>query len=187
MEIRTVAMLAAAAVMAGPALTAGGVLRQAKPPAAAPVLVLETARGTIEIAFFPADAPKSVEHIVGLVRRSFYRGQRFHRVIASLVQFGDPRSRDMSLKDYWGSGGSGRAINVFELSTRVHVRGTVGLGHAGNPLGADSQLYIMKAASPSLNGKHAIIGQVRAGMAVVDRLQVEDMIKDAYLKGEKGK
>jgi cyclophilin family peptidyl-prolyl cis-trans isomerase len=160
--------------------------RQTKPAApAAPVLVLETVKGTIEISFFPAEAPKSVEHIVTLVRNSTYRGQRFHRVETSLVQFGDPRSRDMTLKAYWGTSGSGKAINAFEVSKkRQHVRGTVGLGHAGNPMAADSQLYIMKRASPSLDGKYAIIGQVTAGMAVVDKIEVADSIKNAYIKGD---
>lgn len=160
--------------------------RQTKPAApAAPVLVLETVKGTIEISFFPAEAPKSVEHIVRLVRNSHYRGQRFHRAEPSLVQFGDPRSRDMTLKDYWGSGGSGKVINAFELSKkRQHVRGSVGLGHSGNAMTADSQLYIMKRASPSLDGKYAIIGQVTAGMAVVDKIEIADSIKNAYMKGD---
>ena len=175
-------LLAGAAPAAVPASA-----RQTKPEApAAPVLVLETVKGTIEIAFFPAEAPKSVEHIVALVRNSHYRGQRFHRADPSLVQFGDPRSRDMTYKAYWGSGGSGKSINAFEVSKkRQHVRGTVGLGHAGNPMSADSQLYIMKRASPSLDGKYAIIGQVTAGMAVVDKIEIADSIKNAYMKGEK--
>lgn len=162
---------------------------QTKPAATpAPVLVLETVKGTIEIAFFPSEAPKSVEHIVSLVKRSFYRGQRFHRAERLLVQFGDPRSRDMTYREYWGTSGSGKAINAFELSKkRQHVRGTVGLGHSGNAMAADSQLYIMKAASPSLDGKYAIIGQVTAGMVVVDRIEVADSIKNAYMKGEGGK
>jgi cyclophilin family peptidyl-prolyl cis-trans isomerase len=162
--------------------------RQTPPAQPAPVLVLDTVKGTIEIQLFPAEAPKSVEHLVTLIRRSFYRGQRFHRVERSLVQFGDPRSRDMTYRDYWGTGGSGKPINAFEVSKkRQHVRGTVGLGHSGNPMTADSQLYIMKAASPSLNGKYAIVGQVTAGMAVVDKIEVADSIKNAYLKGEGGK
>lgn len=159
---------------------------QTKPAApAAPVLVLETVKGTIEISFFPVEAPKSVEHIVRLVRNSHYRGQRFHRFEPSLVQFGDPRSRDMTLKDHWGSGGSGKVINAFEVSKkRQHVRGAVGLGHSGNPMAADSQLYIMKRASPSLDGKYAIVGQVTAGMAVVDKIEMADSIKNAYMKGD---
>lgn len=174
----------AAAWVAGAPVTA----RQAKPAAlAAPVLVLETDRGTIEITFFPAEAPKSVEHVVALAKRFFYQGQRFHRVIPSLVQWGDPRSRDMTYKEHWGSGGSGKVINAFELSKRKHVRGAVGLGHSGNAMAADSQLYIMKTPSPSLDGKHAIIGQVTSGMAIVDRIRVEDSIKKTYFKGEGGK
>ena len=66
----------------------------------------------------PGRAPKSVEHILALVKRSFYRGQRFHRVTASLVQFGDPQSRNMSRQDYWGTGNSGTPIGVFELSKK---------------------------------------------------------------------
>ena len=130
------------------------------PAAADPVLILETAKGTIQIQLFRSEAPKSVDHMLALVKRSFYRGQRFHRVTAMLVQVGDPQSRDMSRKDYWGTGNSGSPIGVFELSKkRLHVRGAVGLAHSGNPLGADSQFYIMKGSAPDLNGKHAIVGQ----------------------------
>ena len=163
--------------------------RQTKPAGAAtPVMVLDTAKGVIEITLFPGDAPKSVDHIVALVRQGFYRGQRFHRVTASLAQFGDKKSRDMTLKDYWGTGGSGVPINAFEVSkTRKHVRGTVGLGHTGNPMAADSQLYIMKSASPSLDGKYAIVGQVTVGMTVVDKIAIEDSIKNVTMKGEGGK
>ena len=178
----SVLMLLAAAV-AGVAPVAA---RQTKTPApAAPVMVLETVKGTIEITFFPTEAPKSVEHIVGLTRNFFYRGQRFHRSDASVIQFGDPRSRDMTYKAYWGTGGSGKVINAFEGSkARKHVRGTVGLGHSGNAMSADSQLYIMKRASPSLDGQYAIIGQVTSGIAVVDKIEVADSIKNAYIKGD---
>jgi peptidyl-prolyl cis-trans isomerase B (cyclophilin B) len=158
--------------------------QQAKPaPAANPVLVFETAKGTMEIELFASEAPKSVEHILGLMKRGVYRGQRFHRVTASLVQWGDPQSRDMTKKDYWGSGNVGSPIGVFEWSKkRSHVRGAVGLAHAGNPIGADSQLYIMKTASPGLDGKHAIIGRVTTGMAVVDKIAVADLIRNATVR-----
>lgn len=182
--------LALAAALAAAIVVVPVAARQAKPaagqakPAAGPVIVVDTVKGQIEISLFPAEAPKSVEHIVALVQRGFYRGQRFHRVEASLAQFGNGSSRDMTLQASWGSGGSGSPINVFELTKRKHVRGAVGLAHAGNPTSADSQLYIMKRPSPGLDGKHAIIGQVTAGMAVVDRLEVTDLIKNVTLKGE---
>ena len=158
---------------------------QAKKPAppADPVFVLETEKGNIEIRLFQAEAPKSVEHIVALIKRSFYRGQRFHRVTPSLAQIGDPQSRNMSRRDSWGAGNSGTPIGVFELAKkRTHVRGAVGLAHSGNPVNADSQIYIMKTASPGLDGKHAIIGQVVAGMTVVDKIKVPDMVKNTILK-----
>lgn len=157
---------------------------QAK-PAADPEFVIETAKGAIEIRLFRGDAPRTVEHLLALIRRSFYRGQRIHRVERSLVQFGDPNSRDMTRKASWGSGGSGTPINAFELVKKyTHRRGMVGMGHSGNPMAADSQMYIMKAVSPSLDGKYAIIGQVTRGMEVVDKLEVTDRLVQAYIKGE---
>jgi peptidyl-prolyl cis-trans isomerase B (cyclophilin B) len=172
------AVLLALVVLSLPALAS-----QTKGPAD-PLVVFETAKGTFEIQLFQADAPKSVEQILALVKRSFYRGQRIHRVTPTLVQWGDPKSKDMTFQEYWGTGGSGRAINAFEVSKKHnHVRGAVGLAHSGNPMAADSQIYVMKAASASLDGKHAVIGQVTAGMAVVDKLQVTDVIKNVSLKG----
>ena len=150
-----------------------------------PVFIIETEKGNIEIECFPADAPKSVEHVLALVRRGFYRGFRFHRAEASLVQIGDPLSRDMSRRGYWGSGGSGNPIGVAEISKRLtHVRGSVALGHSGDPRYADSHLYIMKRAGPSLDGKHAIIGRVIRGMEVVDKIEVADRAVNVYVKGE---
>ncbi|HQX83353.1 MAG TPA: peptidylprolyl isomerase, partial [Vicinamibacterales bacterium] len=71
---------------------------QAKPaPApAGPVVVLETAKGVVEIETYPGEAPKSVAHFLELAKRGFYRGQRFHWVQPGLVQAGDPLSRDIT-------------------------------------------------------------------------------------------
>lgn len=146
------------------------------------VLILDTAKGTIEIQLFPADAPKSVAHITALVRSGFYRGLRFHRVERALVQAGDPLTRDVSRSAYWGSGNSGKPIGAAEFSKRRHVRGTVALAHAGDARQADSQFYIMKAPQAAYDGKYTIIGLVTRGMDVVDKLQVEDVIKTATIK-----
>ena len=168
-----VVMLALAVSARAPAAQAGN-----------PVVVLETGKGTIQIELFEQDAPKSVAQIVRLVKQNFYRGLRFHRVERSLAQFGDPNSRVFTKRHLWGSGGSGRQIGVAEIGkARKHVRGAVGLAHSGDPKRADSQFYIMKAASPSLDGKHAVIGQVISGMDVVDKLAVGDMVTKASVKG----
>lgn len=158
--------------------------RQAKPTAAAdPVLVFETGKGVIEMQLFASEAPKSVAHILDLMKRNYYRGQRFHRVTAAFAQVGDPQSRSMARQAYWGSGGSGSPIGVFEYSKkRLHVRGAVSLAHSGSPLSADSQFFIMKTEGASLDGKHAVIGRVTAGITVVDKIVVTDLIKDAKVK-----
>ena len=178
---RTMVLIFVLVVWAGAVVPSAVQVKEA--PSRDPIVVLETVKGTIEIQLFGSEAPKSVAHVIELVKRSFYRGQRFHRVEKSLVQVGDPQSRDVSKEAYWGNGNSGSPIGVFERSKkRSHVRGAVGLGHSGNPAGADSQFYIMKAASPSLDGKYAVIGQVVAGMAVVDKIAVKDMIKNTTIK-----
>lgn len=151
-----------------------------------PVIVIETVKGTIEVELFAKDAPKSVERLVTLVRQNFYRGQRFHRVEPNfLIQVGDPATRDFTKRARWGTGGSGKPIGVAEISkTRKHVRGAVGLAHAGSAKNADSQFYILRGARPALDGKYAIVGRVISGMDIVDSTALNDMIKRAYVKGE---
>ena len=175
--IVTIAIIAASVIAAAQ-------VRQAAPPSAAPVLVFETAtKGTFQMTLFAADAPKSVAHLVGLVKQNFYRGLRFHRVEARLVQIGDPQTRNVSLRNIWGTGNSGTPIGVSEVSRKhLHVRGAVGLAHSGNPAGADSQFYIMKAADASLDGKYCVVGQVTSGMEVVDKLEVGDVLKQVTIK-----
>ncbi len=152
-------------------------------PAGNPTLVLDTAKGVIEIELLRGDAPKSVNFIVALVEKNFYRGLRFHRAERGLVQVGDSASRDVSKKEWWGRSAPTSTIGVAEISRKlIHVRGMVGLAHTGNPQLAGSQFYIMKEASPSLNGKYTIIGRVRVGMPVVDTVKFADVLKQATIK-----
>lgn len=156
---------------------------------ARPVVVVQTSKGAFEFELYPEDAPRSVEHIVALVKRGFYDGMRVHRVEADfVVQFGDPYSRDLQRKSQWGRGGSGRAIGVAEISPKhTHRVGAVGLAYANHPSTADSQLYIILAdteRSRKLNGEYAIVGQVTSGMEVVQRIEVLDTIEKVTLKAE---
>ena len=145
-------------------------------------MILDTAKGTIEIELFPEDAPKSVAHITALVTRNFYRGLRFHYVNSAVAQVGDPSSRDMTKKDAWGAGGSGTKIGVGEFSKRKFVRGSVGIAHRGGAVQGDSQIFISKAVNPSLDGNYTMIGRVTRGMDVVDTIQMGDLLKNATLK-----
>ena len=151
----------------------------------APVLLLDTVKGSIEIETFPEDAPKTVQHIVALVKKNFYNGLRFHRAEENfLVQVGDPQSRDMSREAWWGRGpGSGNPIGVAEITKkRRHAPGTVAMAHVGDPKLADSQFYIIIQSRPGLDGKYTIFGRVTTGMEVVKKLKKADILKRASVK-----
>jgi cyclophilin family peptidyl-prolyl cis-trans isomerase len=169
---------------AAPALAQGG--GQAAAPAG-PVLVFETEKGTFEIETFPSQAPKTVQHIVDLVQKRFYNGLRVHRVVRNfVVQLGDPQTRDMSKKDDWGGGGSGKPIGVAEFGKGLkHTIGIVSMAHAGEPVRADSQFFIVIGPASHLDGKHQIWGRVSSGMDVVNKLAVPDRIIRATVKGAK--
>jgi cyclophilin family peptidyl-prolyl cis-trans isomerase len=148
---------------------------------AAPVLIIDTARGQIEFETYPDDAPKTVAHIVSLVQRGFYDGQRFHRAIPGfLVQFGDPQTRELQKRVDWGRGdaaSSGTPVGAVETTKqRRHTKGAVGLSHHGDPKLADSQIYVTLADRPDLDGKYAVFGHVISGMDVLQKIQVGDVI-----------
>ncbi len=156
-------------------------------PGSGPVIVIETAKGTIEFETYPDDAPKTVAHVVSLAKRGFYNGMRFHRVVPGfIVQVGDPQSRDMSKREWWGRGdfaGSGTPVGVAEISKKhLHVRGAVAMAHPGNPAEADAQFYITPTAQPKLDGKYAVFGRVISGLDVVAKIQVADVVKKLYVK-----
>ena len=153
----------------------------------APVIVVDTSKGTFEFETYPADAPKTVAHVVALVKRGFYDGQRVHRALPGfLVQWGDPRSRDTAREDDWGRGpdaSSGTAIGVPEISRKhLHRRGAVAMAHPGVPGEADSQMYVTLADRPDLNGKYTVFAQVIAGDEVPARLERGDVIRKMFVK-----
>jgi cyclophilin family peptidyl-prolyl cis-trans isomerase len=152
-----------------------------------PIIVVETSKGTFELETYPADAPKTVAHIVDLVKRGFYDGQRVHRALPGfLVQWGDPRSRDLSREADWGRGpeaSSGKPIGVAEMRRkRLHTPGAVAVAHQGNPALADSQIYVTLANRPDLNNRYTVFGHIIAGDDVPGRLGRGDLIRKMYVK-----
>ena len=147
-------------------------------PGAGPVVVVETEKGTFEFETYPNEAPKTVAHILALINKRFYNGQRFHRVVPNfVVQWGEPLTRDMTKEKSWGGGGSGKPVGVGEFSKlRLHTRGAVALAHPGNAAEGDSQIYVTTSNQPSLNGKYTVFGRVISGMEVVDKIRVPDRI-----------
>ena len=171
-------------VLAGLAVAAPATRAQPTSPGAGPVVVLETAKGTIEFETYPEEAPKTVARILELVKKGFYNGLRFHRAEANfIVQIGDPKSRDMSLIDYWGRYGSGSPIGVAEITKkRLNIRGAVGMANSGAPKDADSQFYITLRNAPELNGKYSVFGRVIKGLDVAAKIQKADVLKKASVR-----
>jgi cyclophilin family peptidyl-prolyl cis-trans isomerase len=153
-------------------------------PGAGPVIVLDTVKGTIEFETYPEEAPKTVAQIVSLVKRNFYSGLRFHRAEMGLVQVGDPTSRNMTMREWWGRAASGKPIGASEITKkRRHIRGAVAMAYPGtDPKLADSQFYIVTKPHPDFDGKYTVFGRVIKGMEVVDKIQVADILKKASVR-----
>ncbi len=129
-------------------------------------LYLDVPTGRVVIEMRPDLAPQTVAQIKALVRRGFYDGIAFHRVIGGfMAQTGDPRGD--------GTGGSGHKLKA-EFSNEKHVRGTVSMARASDPDSADSQFFIMFAPERSLDGKYTIWGKVVSGMEYIDQIKKGD-------------
>jgi peptidylprolyl isomerase len=119
--------------------------------------------GTVEIVLRPDLAPHHVDRIQTLVRRGFYNGLTFHRVVPGfMAQGGDPKGT--------GEGGSDLPDLKAEFSSVPFLRGTVGAARAESPDSANSQFFIMFVPNSSLDGNYTVIGRVVKGMDVVDRI-----------------
>jgi peptidylprolyl isomerase len=155
----------------------------------APIVVLETSAGTIELQLFAKAAPKAVENFVGLVKKGYYNGVIFHRVIKGfMIQGGDPT----------GTGRGGESIWHKEFENEYAPNLTFDrpyllamANHGPNTNG--SQFFITVAPAPWLNGGYTIFGKVIKGKEVVDtinsvstdrrdRPMFDQVIKRAYVK-----
>jgi len=125
-----------------------------------PTVTIETTHGTIEAEMFVDLAPKTAGNFMELVKKGFYDGVIFHRVIDGfMIQGGDPTGT--------GRGGPGYQIKDEFGQGLAHVQaGIFSMANAGPNTGG-SQFFITLAATPWLDGKHAIFGRVTAGLDVV--------------------
>lgn len=133
-----------------------------------PVVTMKTAKGAVKIELYPETAPNTVNNFISLVRKKFYDGTTFHRVIPDfMIQGGDPVGN--------GTGGPGYSIRGEFSSNRFandlkHERGVVSMARSMNPNSAGSQFFIMVADAPYLDGEYAAFGRVTEGMEEVDRI-----------------
>jgi len=130
---------------------------------------IKTVHGNIVFRFYPEKAPNTTRRISNLIKKSFYDGLIFHRVIPNFViQTGDPMGN--------GQGGSGTLLKA-EFNDLSHIRGTVSMARKQSNIdSADSQFFIALKSLPHLDGKYTIIGQVTEGLPLVDKIQRGDKI-----------
>ncbi|WP_413987948.1 peptidylprolyl isomerase [Labrys okinawensis] len=131
-------------------------------------IYLDTAYGRAVIKLRPDLAPRHVEQIKTLVKRGFYNGIVFHRVIDGfMAQTGDPTGT--------GTGGSDLPDLKAEFTNKAKfVRGVVGMARSSDPDSANSQFFIMYAPQSSLDGQYTIVGEVTSGMEAIDKLKKGD-------------
>ena len=128
-------------------------------------ILIDTKYGRIVIKLRPDLAPKHVERLKTLARDKFYDNVPFHRVIGGfMAQTGDGQNGD-------GTGGSKYPNVPAEFTSTPFVRGVVGMARTNDPNSANSQFFIMFGDGSFLNGKYTVVGQVAAGMEVVDKLK----------------
>ena len=134
-----------------------------------PIVTITMANGDIMKAeLYPDVAPNTVNNFISLVKKGFYDGLVFHRVIRGfMIQGGCPQGT--------GMGGPGYSIkgefsyNGFANNLK-HTPGVLSMARAMNPNSAGSQFFIMHETSPHLDGQYAAFGKVTEGMDVVNKI-----------------
>ena len=141
---------------------------QAQAPAADPenTMIIQTKDGNVTVRLRPDIAPRHVAQIKALVRKGFYNGVVFHRVIDGfMAQTGDPTGT--------GMGGSDLPNIPAEFTQTPFVRGTVGMARSQSPNSANSQFFICfnDRGCAGLRGQYTVVGQVADGMGAVDKVK----------------
>jgi len=134
-----------------------------------PIVTIEMENGgTIKAELYPEIAPNTVNNFISLIKKGFYDGKIFHRVIPGfMIQGGCP--------DGTGMGGPGYKIfgefksNGFDNNLQ-HTPGVLSMARAQPKNSAGSQFFIMHARSPHLDGDYAGFGCVTEGLDVVDAI-----------------
>lgn len=135
-----------------------------------PIVTIELESGdNIKAELYPEVAPNTVNNFISLIRKEFYNGLIFHRVIKGfMLQGGCP--------DGNGMGGPGYSIkgefanNGFEQNKLAHTPGVLSMARSMMPDSAGSQFFIMHKAAPHLDGEYAAFGKVIEGMDIVDTI-----------------
>jgi peptidylprolyl isomerase len=132
-----------------------------------PIAEIETNQGTFVVTLRPDIAPKATENFIKHAQEGYYDGVIFHRVIKNfMIQGGDPTGTGRGGQSIWGV--------PFEDEVTEAVKfdrpGLLAMANAG-PKTNGSQFFITTAATPWLNNKHTIFGEVTKGYEVVEKIE----------------
>jgi peptidylprolyl isomerase domain and WD repeat-containing protein 1 len=146
--------------------------------------VIYTSKGKITIGLYGNDAPKTVENILGLIKRRYYNSVLFHRVARNfLIQTGDGLTKFKSMKEDWGTGGESIFGQEFEdelnpetPSFKIgYVKGAVAMANRG-PNSNTSQFFICLDSAENLEHKWTLFGRVLDGMNIVEKIASLEVI-----------
>ncbi len=127
-----------------------------------PEIAIETDFGTMKAELYHDVAPVTVDSLLSLMRKGFYNGLIFHRIIDNfMIQGGDPSGN--------GTGGPGFQLKA-EFSSLKHVEGTLSMARAQDINSAGSQFFICLAPTPHLDGQYTIFGQLEDGYDVLHKI-----------------
>lgn len=128
-----------------------------------PIVTFQTNQGTFKAELFLDKAPKTAQNFIDLVKKGFYDGLIFHRVIDGfMIQGGDPNGN--------GTGGPGYTIpDEFHKDLKHDSAGILSMANAGPNTGG-SQFFITLEKTPWLDGHHAVFGKIIEGMDVVRKI-----------------
>ena len=143
------------------------------------VATIVTNRGTIRIQLHADKAPRTVANFEKLAAEGYYDGLKFHRVIANfMIQGGCPQGT--------GTGGPGYTFkDEFHKDLKHDGPGVLSMANAG-PNTNGSQFFITHVATPWLDNKHSVFGQVIEGQDVVDKIKQGDVMEKVAVAEEEG-
>ncbi len=147
--------------------------------AANPLIKISTDKGDMLLELFPDSAPKHVEGMITLVKKGYYNGLNFHRVVPGFViQGGCPKGD--------GTGGPGYTLPA-EFNKRKHVKGTLAMARTMDPNSAGSQFYICLDVIPHLDNQYTVFGQVVKGHDIPEKIKQGDKMKIEIISGDPAK
>ena len=130
-----------------------------------------TEKGTVRVRLFAEEAPETVNNFVSLARDGYFDGTTFHRVIEDfMAQGGDPTGTGMGDPGY-------KIPDEFHPELRHDRPGILSMANAGPDTGG-SQFFITYVATPWLDDRHAVFGEVTGGIDVVGSIRERDPQRD---------